>query len=178
MEGLLRNIEIEEALLSKLKKKLSRKSHFLMIRNLLSYFKLNLSKIREDWTKTLVDFTSKFLTPVKNQFGRASGFPSGLKQAQKAYVKLMEYKKNIFSTKKSYHITCKSFEENYIAQKIYQDIETFYTPKKGKMIGIRQSIKKSHEKLTHAKAKYEEALELYNKSAIQIMNRNVSRMRL
>jgi hypothetical protein len=172
ISSFVKNLQAEEDMIDRLKTTLSKKKHFLMFQNLLTYFRQNFTKYKQKWKNTLDEFSTKIYHPLTYQFSKSSSLIPGIKQSKKAYLRLIDSLTNIKNSKISYHLSCKSFQDNFISQQILDDISNFYTPSKTKAISVKQSIRRAHEKMSGSKAKYEDCLKNYNMVATQIINRN------
>lgn len=169
----IKNLITEVNMTTRLQNKLGKKQHFVMFRNLLSFFKSNFKHYYEKWSQRLKIFNKQIYDPLEDQFSKSGKLVHILKQSKKAYLKLRGHLDSIDASKTSYYASCKNFEELFLEQKIVEDVSSFVKPSKNKQSNLKQAIRKAQDKLSSAKAKYEECLKAYNNKATQIINRNV-----
>lgn len=159
---------------TKLQNKLGKKQHFVMFRNLLSFFKSNFKHYYEKWSQRLKIFDHQIYDPLERQFSKSGKLVHMLKQSQKAYVKLRGHLDSIEASQGNYYSSWRNFQGLFLEQKVIEDISSFSKPSKNKYSNLKQGIRKARDKLSSAKSKYEECLKGYNNKATQIINRNVS----
>lgn len=109
-----KNLEAEEDMIDRLTSQLNKKKNFIMFKDLLPYFRDMFTALKNKWENKLEQFNDKMWTPLQLQFSKSKIIEPELKSCKKRFVRLMDYLENISKAKKSYHNSCKTFQESYI----------------------------------------------------------------